>query len=76
MSIAPIKKASLTLDKDHRFRLVVVEKMGDRLLKKIRYPKVQLLKNRIRVGCITVSRAAAKELLHYRDIGFVQAEGE
>jgi hypothetical protein len=39
----------------------------------VRYPQIQILKNRIRVGCTTLSREAVKKLLGY-DVGFVQGE--
>ena len=39
----------------------------------VRYPQIQILKNRIRVGCTTVTREAAKKLLDY-GTGFVQGE--
>ena len=39
----------------------------------VRYPQIQVLKNRIRVGCTTVSREAVLKLLGYGN-GYVQGE--
>lgn len=44
----------------------------------VRYPKVELKSNRIKVGCITVTKEAAKILYDMLDIqhtGVVQEEG-
>jgi hypothetical protein len=89
MGVPKLSKASLTV-KDGRFRLVVVNeelvevkksatgeilKTKTKLRKSIRYPKIQILKNRVRVGCITVSREAARKLFNAEE-GYLQAEGQ
>ncbi len=66
MGLPDVVGYKLSLDEDGRFKLVTSDK-------RIRYPKVQVLKNRIRVGCITVNKDALCKLINY-DVGFVQAE--
>ena len=79
MSLPKLNKASLTV-KNGRFRLVVVNEVvadpeGNVVKRKhIRYPQIQILKNRIRVGCITVSREAALKLIGFGSEGYVQGE--
>lgn len=63
--------AILTVDRDGRFRLLVKNGIGKAI---VRYPKIQILKNRVRVGCITVSKEAAQKLLAYQETGYLQGE--
>lgn len=39
----------------------------------VRYPQIQILKNRIRVGCTTVTREVVEKLMS-SELGFVQGE--
>jgi hypothetical protein len=54
---------------DGRLRLTLLRGHGN--TKIVYYPKVQVLRNRVRVGCITVTKEAAKKLLS-SPVGFVQ----
>jgi hypothetical protein len=64
---------------DGRFRLTeyatVLDEKGKpkSRIRNVRYPQIQILGNRIRVGCTTVTREAVLKLLGYEN-GFVQGE--
>jgi hypothetical protein len=69
---------------DGRFRLTEYASIptdnGKTVTKKVsvRYPQIAVFKNRVRVGCTTVSRAAALKLIGFGNNGclrgYVQAE--
>jgi hypothetical protein len=79
MTTGKFTRAVLSLV-DGRFKLVesaIVRDMNGKrvgVTRRVRYPKIQILKRGIRVGCTTVSREAALKLLNIKETGFLQAE--